>query len=445
MSFDTVISTGNDSVYYHFLKLSDSYIISDSCFFWGGNECIQQNVSEWAGNKIIHNNSDLYTFFNLNKDSLIFHFSADMQDTALFYQDNTQKLFTVYKKSDTLTVLNNPDSARYYTIIHTDQNGDTISSPLNQYDIIIAKNHGLTQFFQIDSFPQILKPITLIGNISPAGGLFALTNEIIYDYQPGDEIQYYQYYHQSGGPPWNNFGKFVKHTILSKTLTADSLFYEVATEMFYTDSAQLVKDTIFIKFLRNETLAVIPFEKFDGSTKTLMLTDYCGINLWTYSENSFNSMIFCAYDTCWGSMDTGGPPPYTTKKYVAGLGMYYQVASVFSPPPVGYTTGSNIVYFKKNGIPCGQESFSGITEEENMTPSVNIFPNPAQDEIQITSTDQLQLLTLFSLNGQRMFSAPLNSTTSTLNISHLADGMYFAQILLNDNTLIVKKICVLKY
>ncbi len=428
ISFNTSELNGTDSVYFNFYKLNyDLYFVSDSCDFWGSLECIKQNAPSWIGKKVVYNNASTYSFYNLAGDTLQFEFSTNMNDTLLFYSDTLQKFMFIYDKTDTLNVLNVTDSARFYKIIHTDLNGNMINSALNQHEIIISKTFGLTQFFVIDSFPQILQPLLLIGNVSPNVGFYELTNEMLYDYQPGDIIQYKDFSQQSGGPPWVNYIKYRKYTILSRILTTDSLQYVAAFEYFDKDSAVLHSDIVNLNYYRHEVLAEIPFELFDGNTNQLKKTDYCGLNLWTYYTNSNYGLTFCAIDTCWGSFDTHGPPPHISTQYVAGLGIYSYSNSLFSPPPDGYNRGSRIVYFKKNGVICGDEAFTGI-RENYVDKKVLIYPNPATNTITI-DCHQSSIMEILNVQGQKLLQQQIQQGKTDIDISNLAQGVYFVRII----------------
>ena len=100
--------------------------------------------------------------------------------------------------------------------------GSDRNSALNHKEIIISENYGLIRFFKIDSFPLVLKPFNLIGEDVLHAGLYAITNEVLFDYYPGDDIQYHEFYHNMGGPPWNNYNNYKKYTILTQSVTADS-------------------------------------------------------------------------------------------------------------------------------------------------------------------------------------------------------------------------------
>ncbi|HOY30292.1 MAG TPA: T9SS type A sorting domain-containing protein [Bacteroidales bacterium] len=444
MSFDMVDVVNSDTVYYNFMLLNDIPFGGDSCHFIS-YFCHQQKTPSWAGAKMLHDNNSAYKFFNLSGDTLHFDFNTNPADTQVFFQDASQKFLFVYQNSDTLGVFGNADSARYYTIMHADPGGNTISSPLNQQNIIISKNFGLMRFFQIDSFPQVLKPLTLIGNVSPAGGLTEVTDEMIYDYQPGDEFQYHEAYYQQGGPPFYNYSRYVKYFILSRTETTDSVIYSAVKEYFYADSLILHVDTVQLKYYRHIVLAQIPFEKPVGnSIKRLGLVDYCGMKLWTLYNNSDSYFHeYCALDTSWCVNSEPGPPVISHTVLVAGLGMYYSSSSVTYMPPYGWGRHSDMVYFKKNAISCGSMVTAGINDSLDICKLLSIHPNPAKDMLNITSLVPLKNMNLFNPEGQMVLTKTLSGTNETIDIRQLNAGVYFALFSFCDNRIVTRKIIIL--
>lgn len=431
ISFNNAMQNGNDSVYFNFFELESNAYFSDTCDFWGPSVCYKQNVPSWIGKKIIYDNAFVYNFFNWKGDTLKFEFKTNFLDTLVFYKDSIQKFQFLYYKSDTLMVLNHLDSAYFYKIIHTDNYGNSLNSNLNQQEIIISKNWGLMRFFRVDSFPQILKPLALIGNVSPDAGFYAITNENLYDYQPGDVIQYKDYSNQAGGPPSMNYTKYKKYTILSRTLTVDSIIYNTIYEYFYSNSSVLYKDTFDIKYFRKEVLAKIPFELFNGKVNELKTVDYCSQKFWTYTINSQNYTEFCSQDTCWGSEDTNGPPPIISEQYALGLGKFKDTYSYPLSPPYGYYKSSQIVYFRKNGLHCGTEILLGINENY-IDNRVLCYPNPATNQVNISFKEIPQAnidIQLFDITGRLLKSKRYSSQINIdIDVNDLTNGIYFLNI-----------------
>jgi hypothetical protein len=441
LAFDSVKSVGSDSVYFIYPGLANE-IEPDSCQFWGGGWCIQQTEPSWSGSRVIYDNIENYRFVTSQNDTLHFNFSLLPGDSSIFYQDESQKFFMVFEGIDTTTVLNVADSAKFYRISHTDASGNTIHSPLNNKKIITGKEMGLIEFFGIDDFPQILLPLQLIGNASPDAGLSRLTYEMIDDHQPGDEIQYYDRYDYPGGPPWCNYHRYIKHIFLDRTDTPDSIIYMVARFTFEEGASTQVSDTITQKYKKDEILAEIPFDYIDQSntlvTKKLFKADYCGLDFWTYTVTP-GYLIYCINDNCWGSYDIPGPPPTEKTTYVSGLGLYSDESSINYPPPDGYSHWYGIIYFKKDGIVCGDEVIVGMSDI-NQSADFTVYPNPARDFIFIQSqATGKSVITISNLNGQVIMKAFVKDPMTRLDIGRLNKGIYLVK-LISGNNVQVKKI-----
>ena len=441
IAFDTVTAEGNDSVYHNFCGLDNAFYETDSCMFWGGPVCTKQTFPSWLGKKVVMKNTGEYRFITLANDTLNFTFPTHLQDTSLFYSDNTQRFSIILTQKGVLS-LGVTDSFRLYMILHTNQNGIIIGSPLQGATILIFKPSGLNSFFQIDSFPQVLKPLSLYGDRFLQTGLYRITNEMVYAYQSGDKIQYHEYWHQSGGPPWNNYDLYRTYTIIGKTISPDSLIYDVQQSLFNADSSNQTTSTIQLRFLRNKVIEELPYEKFNGMTRRLANLDYCGLKLWTYSEYRMEGQAFCAADTCWGTTDTGGPPLVFNRKVVLGLGVYENSMGVLGPPPAGYSVGSQIVYFKKGAVSCGTEVVVGVENMEGINRAIKISPNPATTSCIVSANAAMQKIVLLDMSGRQMQVKEPNADSASLDISMLRPGVYFAQIWFAGSLARVEKLLI---
>jgi len=433
LSFDSANSSGTDSIYYGYTSIDFSnYMQSDSCMFWGGPYCNPQNEPTGFGKSIIYNNNGLYHFITREDDTLRFDFSIQNGDTSLIYQDSIQKLSMVFMGSDTATVLSMPDSLRYYALLHTDNAGNPISSPLHNHILSVGKALGMLNFFRTDQFPAVQQYLKLVGQVAPEIGMTKLSYEKVFDYQVGDEFQYLESNTVSGGPPWMNSRRYIKHLILSRTDSQDSIVYSVRRSVFDPDSTYLNTDTIPLAYLRNGLVAEFPFDKIDQTQYLqeirLFKEDYCGLNLWTYTISP-RYLAYCPADNCWGSFDTQGPPPMGTIQYVSGLGLYKQENYMISPPPGGYSQFFGIVYFKKNGMVCGDEAVLRVPEPENPASLFEVYPNPMRDELFVRSAISPKgNITVCNIFGQVVLTTAITGTTTKINTSDLPAGSYLVRI-----------------
>lgn len=430
LSFDMVTSVGSDSIYYNFFKIEDINFVSEDCDFWIGPDCFKQNIPVWAGAKIEFNNQYIYNFYPDNGNTIQLNFAPNIGDTNIFYIDNDQKFSLTFEYSDTINILNYPDSARFYKIHHSDPDGNIINSQLNGQFIIIAKDLGLIQFFQIDDFPVILNPVSLIGQENQNLGIFNITNEMIYDFQTGDEIQHKISNYYSYGPPEWNWVKFVKHTILNRTETTDSIIYEINELIFYEDSSLLISQIIIESYYKHEIFAQLPFEKFNGDYQWFSLDDYCDLNLWTYNFEAENWLEYCEIDDVWGYFDTNGPPSEAEKTWVFGLGIYNWYTNSWNGLYDYHSYHDEVIYFKKDDIICGQIV---VSENENKINRRNflVYPNPVSDWLQFNNFENINPYNIELRNtyGQlEMKVDEIRSSHYSINVTDLKPGVYFYSI-----------------
>lgn len=432
---------GIDSIYYNYFKRDSDYYLSDSCEFWGGNECNKQNMASWIGKNIKSDNDNSYTFSNIFGDFLEFTFDNNSVNPSLFFADNNQEFYTVFESVDTLSYLGITDSVKKYRIFNLDLSGDTIFSELHNFSILVAKQSGLLTFFQIDSFPLVQKPLALIGDQNTGVGFYKLSNEMVYDFYPGNVFQYKETSNYNDiAPPWYFYERYRKLEFISREETTDSLIYEVIQELFYVDSTGVEIDTIVIKYLKNAIISNIPFEKFNGNSRNLQLVDYCDELRWTYSTIHKQDDSYCEVDTCWGTVDVFGPPDVTTNKYVCGLGN--SLYKVTKQGPDGYSIGSSLIYHKKGEVICGEKVVVGIHEKEKAESMIIISPNPASNVIKISSINEIKHITISSLSGVILIEKLASSKCETLQLNKLSDGIYIVRVELRNGDVVAKKMLV---
>lgn len=441
LSFDSVAVTGFDSVYMPYRIVEDEFVETENCEFWGGSSCRQQIKPIWSGHKIIADMTGRYRFFTNMGDTLSLDFGLEPGGTSVFYEDGTQQFQIISEGTDTMTVPGLVDSVKLFRILHTDLQGNTINSVLNNQLIITGKQFGLIRFFRIDLFPQLLQPIAVLGKTSPEAGLAKLTNEMIFDHQPGDEIQYHDFFNRPYGPPGENYDRYIKHIFLARSDTPELIIYTVARFTFEADSAIGVHDTIVLSYPRSEVLAGIPFDKPDTmailQSRTLYINEYFGLSCWSYRVKP-EHLVYCGADNCWGDYDTQGPPVEGELIRVVGLGVYLDSSYQFGAPPYGYSYAKRIIYFKKDGISNGNEVIVGI-DRLPLNGKFEIYPNPAGDRLQIHCETTVDLnVCIFNMSGQLVKNATMKDSVNGIDIRDLLPGMYFVKIIC-ENQMTIRK------
>ena len=65
-----------------------------------------------------------------------------------------------------------------------------------------------------------------------------------------------------------------------------------------------------------------------------------------------------------------------------------------------------------------------LSVDDNHSISLNIFPNPASDYLQIESQFPLENIRLYDMSGRKVAETNTTNPTTTLDISSLRNGMY---------------------
>ncbi len=423
--FDTTFVTGSTTFFYPYKLIGNLITPNYECQPFGG-ECYLRDSSIWIG-PIIARSGSQYSFNTSAGSQVNFNFELEPSESQIFYQDDSQK-FSISRVTplDTIDFGGFTDSVKRFQVSHTDLQGNPINSALNNWQIVIGKELGLVNFFRIDSFPQLLVPLALMGNENPDAGMNKLTNEILYDHQPGDEIQYYHY--SSHGLPSYSFKVYSKHIFLERDETADSLIYRIRKEDYYPDSSIVKIDTAIVKYYKHDYVKEIPFDFHEYyNYSKLYLKDYCGLQLWTQHLYDYNALFNCE-SNIWCSY--GETITWNYNTYVGGLGVYESVS--MDPRPEGWSSGNVIVYFKKGNIECGDEVI-GLPERPLRVNNLVICPNPANNYFMIRSDDTNEYtLEIVDLKGIKIFEEKHFRPNKEVDISKLCAGIYLVR-LINDS------------
>lgn len=440
LAFDSVVEMGEDSVYYSYFLAGDALIHTDTCGIpsYLLDSCLPNNKPIWTGHRIERKDDRQYLFFNRIGDTLAFDFRTDSEDALLFYADEIQSFYIDYELTDTLSILGVVDSVRIYRILHYDSEGNPIQSLLNNQQIVIAKNSGLFRFFHIYDFPSTLLPLVMVGHNAPDIGLLKLTNEMVFDHQPGDVIQYSDYYHYS----YLSYHRYIKHTFLERSVTPEHLYYTVARELFYKDSITVEYDTITLGYFREWIVAETPYDGYQNpiysnySDKSFYFGNYLGYNTWLYKDEPSDYINwYCPADNCW-QINTN-PPERSEIMHGIGLGLLRDEHSL--PPSFSDDQSLRVIYFIKNGIEYGNEVVVGTERKPLPENGISVFPNPAGNVLFVKTDSAIDgTIRLFNLNGQLILENKFENPSTELSTENLCPGVYLIKVI-DRKGVVVKK------
>lgn len=78
----------------------------------------------------------------------------------------------------------------------------------------------------------------------------------------------------------------------------------------------------------------------------------------------------------------------------------------------------------------------GVTEEANTVTGTTIFPNPANDYINVVTEENNSTIEIFDVTGKLVVTQKLTSTLTTLSIANIENGVYFYNIYNLDGAII---------
>lgn len=439
IAFDSTTVNGSITTYHNYKTVWDT-LTPSNCGWWGFGECQQQSRPTWAGPRIERDDQGAHTMFNLLEEPITFAFSTEPGSQTLMYVDNDEQFLLSYVGESPMEVLGLTENVRQWAILHEDLGGQPIDSDLNNALVEVGENVGLIRYFRVDSFPLVLQPVELVGQSEPPLGLHTITPAFLCDFQPGDVVQTHYYANYYTGPPWLDYNSYDRMEILSRTDLPTEVSYEVETVTYNVDSATEVTNTSTVSYSKVDTIATIPFDRFDGTQPSLGMEDYCGLSLWTYRTYLNTGLAYCADENCWGPYDTNGPPPVGGSVLVGGLGNYASSADIWNPS--GYNTFTGVVYFEKDGVVCMDEVVMGMPDVEAATPLITIAPVPADGGFTYRSSVPLSRCDVMDAHGRRVPSPSVSGTVGSVDTSSWPPGLYFMRSTLRDGRTVLGRVMV---
>jgi hypothetical protein len=74
--------------------------------------------------------------------------------------------------------------------------------------------------------------------------------------------------------------------------------------------------------------------------------------------------------------------------------------------------------------------------------SVSVYPNPANDMVNIASDYSMKSVTLVNYVGQTVYTQPVTGNSYQINVSNYVTGMYFVRIETTDGSVITKRLAI---
>jgi hypothetical protein len=454
--FDSVVVSGTDTIYYPYKTKRNFAPSSDS------------TNGSWVGSKIIQQPDGTFLFNTFFKDTVVIKTQANVGESWVFYNDHTPDRYIATVESvEIRTFLGITDSVKIIKISAYNNVGiDTIDFR-SKLKIKISKTYGFITLIDLYMYPYHKPYNPLMSgaywqDLYLAGTTGSTTYDHnankttfnISDFRSPTEIELYDFQ--------INDVFSSKKTNYRTSTGVGRQYVSIDTILGITTISPYLKRYNVRSSSASEN--IIPFpapSPVDYSTHNHILEyDTSSImNIKGVPEELHNwdtSYFYLPQDTtlCYTS------PLYIVKQirlfetcdyhYYYKMGFGEIKSQNFTPPNssfleigCGEVTWYETTYAIKSGIECGYRTWlypSSINQIQLEKATTIIFPNPASDIINISSSEVIQTLTIYDIMGRVIITTTFNNKNVTLPIAMLSSGIYILKI---NNTL-TRKIEVMK-
>ncbi len=451
------------------LKIDSTFISgTDTTFFNHKTLVVDYNIypcsgrisdTSWVGYGITPQNNGDYTFRNAQNEPILIKSTAFLNDNWVLYSFSNgdyieAKITSILQQM----VLGVTDSVKTITLQAKDISNSNIAHAVNGTEIKLSKNNGIIKLFAFKDFPSTLTTCSIIGSSNPNNGTVNLTAADVYNFDIGDVLHIVTDYQE----PYSWYFTYYKKIIhvIGKTVSTNQdtityIFDRRIQKINNTSFTVLNPDTTYIfdtvpeKFILSQNTHIDKFTEEPNKALAYVSMGFAG-----YLNASINSTIqrrekivypflLANADSCWETVIDGPTRDY---QYIDGLGGAYYDDSFFN-------NRCMLVYYEKGtetwGTPLSvintQTAISNYTSKEL---SINIYPNPINDNA-IISIDNFNFsenlfLTLFNAVGKKVYTTIISGSNFILNRNNLASGVYFYQILNNNQHINYKGKIIIK-
>ena len=159
---------------------------------------------------------------------------------------------------------------------------------------------------------------------------------------------------------------------------------------------------------------------------------FCGSNLWGGSGDCVWHLFIDDVDVNQSAVFSSGSPVWQTNNYTFTATMITHKIGVRAYTPSFNGGGSAAI----DDFTISESEPTGILND--VAADVFVFPNPAQKEIVVKSSefkDRIEI-EIYNLVGEKIFIQPKTSNfkSQTVDISQLPSGIYFAEIFFNNGS-----------
>ena len=441
---DSVRSSGAITIYYPFHTPRGPY-----------NEfsglTLDNNGGSWLGKKVQQQDDGTFIFDSYWGDSVIIKTQAHVGDSWTFYQDTSNLYYrATVISTDTMTVLSSLDSIKRIMINAYIGSSIVTTDAVDSFVITLSKNHGFVEVFDLYTFPYHKPDSTFRPGLdffldkstsdyyNVDGGIVSSPNATItlfklvkfinpndidlHSWSAGDIIQSTS----SFGLYWG-LGIFnLSDTISGKTSTPHSVTYTINGRPFSCPAYTYSTSTYYCNVICNPGTftfydnSYLLYDSTQMPEERLLPENY----LFYFPDDTTYCSFAPLYVTTLPDYNEGlGESAIDMSKYKLGIGRVYSM----------YNDGNfnieedRMMFHKINGLACGDplpSAVPNIVQEKQL----QLYPNPTQNELTISSTTTITHITIANLIGQTLYNNEYNTPEVKVNVAGLSPGIYLIRI-----------------
>jgi len=426
---------GDTMVFHQYRSLSGEFIDvqGTSCDLWGGGTAEIADTN-WLGRTMrYHPESKLFLLRNQYNEIISFDFNLAIGDSAVFYENSEAKYFIRLESVAVEPVLNTSDMVKSFTVTKYNDLGQVLQSDLNGFEIKLGESTGLISFMDCYRFPEQEIGVTLLGQLNPTLGYYQLTMDEVFPWVPGDMIQVRGTHSIS---QWGSTISYKLVTVTERIETIDSVWIYLNIQELLVGGFIPPFNISYpnpIVFRKGENLNPHPNGMMgdNGEYFQYDTIDYCGERTRFVSDGQF--VTYCPEYDCFPGVD-GFYMSFLSRTYLSGLGQTAQGFTNYGPGPESFN--AVLIYSNVGGLSCGE--FVPLSVGEFML-DVECFPNPVIDYLYVSSPEHLERVDVLSCRGDRIISERFHGSQQYINVSGLAPGFYFAQIIGSRGQFAIRK------
>ena len=474
---DSFRVAGTDTVFY-------PYRTSRISNYLPGGATVDTLGGSWLGRNVVKQQDGTFVFDNI-WDTVFIKAHAHTGDSWIFFNDTTDISYVAtVTAEDTMTVAGTLDSVKTITI--TADSGGLVNAfdPVNNFQIIVSKNNGFVQVFDLCTFPYHYPHFVgrgryyggtheirnfdyyldvVLGNLGTCDlgctdnlpdtvnsvfHLFPFHNpqlREIYDYSVGDVYESYFTSYNTSGPGFA-YEKYTLDTVTSKTTSPFSVSYggsEYTMVTTFETSSPGIKTVTRTSspFIASGDTSLLIYGMPEEWNRGFLLYYFLSDNRFAACESRPSYKVEDDFrGSGFGYTGIAYLPSERYRIYTPGLGIS---ASYDFNATSMVTQQQSYSFYHKDTVSCGAfvnaitAGIAGIKTDNVIT----ISPIPASDHFEIRTDKPLtsgSIISVFDISGKRVLqlSADFQSLIR-ISTSAWPTGVYL--VIIQDSSGFVKK------